>query len=382
MRIAVIGLYYAPNLGDAVICDCVAEWMREEFPNADIDIVDIEGKREFPNQVGMPLQELKIRQIKSKIEYWLTEHRLIDVMYFWNKRDVDARQKYYDEVAGRRYDAAVFAGGQLFMDWLSMDVSEFIKRFDKVNTPVFLNACGTGKAASRHIRSILKENLSKSAVKFVSSRDDVDEINSLYMSGNMKAVRTFDPALWAGCVYGKSKKKSDLIGLGVMHCTSIPYDQVIDFWVSVIGELDQRKIRWKMFCNGAVEDYRLGQRVLEKLSVEDPERALKCAETPEELVEQISGFSGLISFRLHSHIIAASLGIPAVAIEWDKKLRFFYRNLEHEERCLTIESSAQEVADALVLAKKEECDRELIVRQRSYAKNMLLSEIKKVVFDE
>lgn len=202
------------------------------------------------------------------------------------------------------------------------------------------------------------------------------------MTGSRRAIRTFDPALWADCVYGIRKKESDRIGLGVMHCTNIPYDQVLDFWVSVIGELDRRNIKWSMFCNGAIEDYRLGQRILERVAAEDPEKLLNCASVPEELVEQISGFSGLISFRLHSHIIAASLGIPAIAIEWDKKLRFFYRNLELEGRCLSMESSPQEVVDAFLLAKEEACDRERIVRQRSYAKNMLLDEIKKVVFDE
>lgn len=382
MKIAVIGLYYASNLGDAVICDCVAEWMREEFPDAVIDIIDIEGKCGFSEQVSMTLRELKIRQVKSKMEYWLTEHQIIDMMYFWNKRDVDTRRQYYGKVASRKYDIAVFAGGQLFMDWLSMDVSEFIKKFDEVNTPVFFNACGTGKAASRHIRNILKENLAKSVVKFVSSRDDVDEINHFYMSEKQRAVKTFDPALWSAAIYGKRKKKCDLIGLGIMHCTNIPYDKVVGFWIAVIGELDKRKIRWKMFCNGAIEDYRLGQRVLDQLALKEEKKLEKCAEMPEELVDQISGFSGIISFRLHSHIIAASLEIPAVAIEWDKKLRFFYGNLEHPERCLLIKSSAKEVVDALVLAKNQEYDRALIENQRKYARDLLLNEIKRVVFDE
>lgn len=30
MKIAVIGVYYASNLGDAVICDCVASWLRND----------------------------------------------------------------------------------------------------------------------------------------------------------------------------------------------------------------------------------------------------------------------------------------------------------------------------------------------------------------
>ena len=32
MKIAVIGVYYASNLGDAIICDCVAFWLKKKWP--------------------------------------------------------------------------------------------------------------------------------------------------------------------------------------------------------------------------------------------------------------------------------------------------------------------------------------------------------------
>ena len=47
MKIAVIGLYHAPNLGDADNCDCVAAWMREAYPSAQVAVIDIENSRAF-----------------------------------------------------------------------------------------------------------------------------------------------------------------------------------------------------------------------------------------------------------------------------------------------------------------------------------------------
>lgn len=381
MRIAVLGLYYSSNLGDAIICDCVLDWMRKFFPKAQIDLVDIEGKKDFSTQVSMPVKEIKIRQVKSKIEEWLTKHN-VDMMYFWNERDVRLRQRLYDETAEKHYDIAVFAGGQLFMDWLSMDVSEFVKRFVCVGTPVFFNACGTGKALSGEIRERLKSALLSDAVKFISSRDNVEEINRLYLSSGKHAVKTFDPALWADCVYGKSKKDNIPVGLGVMHCIYIPCGKLEKFWMDVIKELEARNIEWKMFCNGAIEDYNLGLRVLEKMGMSKEDKMMKLAVSPEELVDQISEFSSLISFRLHSHIVATSLNIPAVGINWDEKLKFFYGNIGHKERCLPVGHPAQEVVKALLKACEEGCDRELIQRQRVYARNRLLNEIKQMIIHE
>lgn len=379
MKIAVIGLYFDSNLGDAVICDCVAYWLREEYSTSSIDIIDLGGRSDFPVQREVSVYRKKVRKIKAKIEHWLIQRNLKDVVYYWSKKSTDSCHEFYTEVAARNYDIAIFAGGQLFMDWLSLPVAELLKLFETSNTPVIFNACGAGPVTSKRIQDILRSNLSNNTVKSVSSRDDIKKINELYFDGREKVIQTFDPALWASNVYSKAKKDSNVIGLGVMYCEHIKIEELVAFWKKIIRELGKKKIHWKMFCNGSLRDYNLGCRILDEMNLNKEEYIYDYACKPEILVEQIASFDALISFRLHSHIIAASLSVPSVAIVWDDKLRFFFRHLKHEERCMRIDDSAEKIMDALITAQKEGYDFELIEKQKKFARKLLLDKAKKEI---
>ncbi|MGN0334581.1 MAG: polysaccharide pyruvyl transferase family protein [Lachnospiraceae bacterium] len=379
MKIAVIGLYYAANLGDAVICDSTAYLLKRAFPDADIRVIDIEGKKEFAVQEYTSMRALKKRNRTLKKEYWLTKHHIKDWVYHWNRLDVELHQPFYESLRAEQFDAVVFAGGQLFMDWLSLDISEILSHLEKDRTLVFFNACGTGPSYSEKIRTYLSRELQSENIKLISTRDDVELINRLYLKEEKKACVTYDPALWAKEVYGAECSGEELLGLGIMYSTHAGIRKITGFWIRLIRELERRGIRWKMFCNGAREDYDYGCYVLEKLGRDREQFLCHYPEKPEELVNQISQFGSLISFRLHSHIIAASLGIPAVAIVWDKKLRFFYQHLGHEERCKTIESSPAEVIDALEAAKSEKYDFELIQKQKETSERLLTEAVRKEV---
>ena len=50
MKLLVLGWYYSSNLGDAVICDCVADMLRSHYPQAQICIRDIVGHSAFPKK--------------------------------------------------------------------------------------------------------------------------------------------------------------------------------------------------------------------------------------------------------------------------------------------------------------------------------------------
>ncbi len=382
MKIAVIGVYYAFNLGDAVICDCVADWLCEQYPQAEVDVIDITGKTEFGEQQPVSMLTLKRRQWHLEKDYRLTRSGKDDRLYYWSHLGTEGKQAFYDEVVSKNYDAAVFAGGQMFMDWLSLDICEFLKRFEKTGTPVFFNACGVGLSISQKIREELNIHLNRGDIRMISSRDDTEKINDRYMRGTQRAVSTYDPALWASEVYQIEKKESFVVGLGVMYCENISLRKLTAFWVRLIKELNRRGISWKMFCNGALDDYNFGCHVLKKLGLNPKEWILDHPKTPKELIEQISGFSGVISFRLHSHIIAASLNIPAIALVWDDKLRFFYRHLGHEERCMTVEAGPKEVLAAFERACKEGLDAEVLTEQKTYAKNLLLNAVKQVMSNE
>lgn len=373
MKIAVIGVYYASNLGDAIICDCVTAWIREKWPAAVIDVIDIEGKKGFVNQTDTSLRLLQYRNLKLKWDYWQTSHHIRDRVYYWNQSDVETRQDFYDEVAAGNYDAAVFAGGQLFMDWLSVDICEFLKRFEKAGTPVYFNACGVGISVSDKIRTLLSRYLLSGNVKLISSRDDGDQVEKLYLDNKKKVIKTFDPALWTADVYGVIPPVSrDTVGLGVMYSNHAPVWKITRFWLRLIRELDAKGIPWKMFCNGAIDDYNYAAFILEKAGRSREEYLCECAGNPLDLVKQITSFRSLISFRLHSHIVAASCHIPAVAVVWDEKLRFFYRNLAHEERCKTIWDKPDSVLNALRAAEEEGYDMDLIDKQKSFSRRLLL----------
>ncbi|MCI5648701.1 MAG: polysaccharide pyruvyl transferase family protein [Fusicatenibacter sp.] len=373
MKIVIIGVYYASNLGDAVICDCVAYWIRERWPQAEIDVIDIENKQCFEKQTSTSLRLLEYRRRKLQWDYFQTKHHIRDRVYYWNQLDVGTRQLFYDQIAEKQYDAAVFAGGQLFMDWLSVDLTEFLKRFEKVGTPVYFNACGTGIAISEKIRQLLSHYLQSPNVKLISTRDDKSQIEKRYLGNQRKAIITYDPALWSAQVYdAKKNDTSQIIGLGVMYSSHAPLWRITRFWLRIIQKLDEKNIPWKMFCNGDIDDYNYAAYILEKAGKHKEEYLYAYPENPLELIKQITSFRSLISFRLHSHIIAASFQIPAIAVIWDEKLRFFYRNIGHEERCKTISDRVDSVLQALQRAEEEGYDYDLIEKQKRVSRELLI----------
>ena len=69
-----------------------------------------------------------------------------------------------------------------------------------------------------------------------------------------------------------------------------------------------------------------------------PADVLTVPTSPEELVRTVSGFRGIITSRLHSCIVAYSLGVPFVAISWNNKLQYFAGNTGCPERIITRET--------------------------------------------
>ena len=372
MKLAVIGLYYALNLGDAVICDCVIKWLQNEYPKARIDLVDIEGKTEFVYTPPASIHNLYIRQWKLRGEYWLSQKGFRDRIYYWNKADIESRQMFYDQVASQGYDGVIFAGGQLFMDWLSLDVAEFLRRFRSKKIPVFFNACGAGISVSKAIREQLAEELADENVKFISSRDDVRRIEQRYFHGQKRVRKTFDPALWSSRTYPIRTQQTVEVGLGVMNCAEIGFLKLMHFWIGVIREIEKRKIQWKLFCNGDPDDYRLCCYILNRLKRDKSQYLCPRPKTPQELVNTIASFQSMIAFRLHSHIIGSSLYIPAVAIVWDEKIRFFYRQLGLEERCMEIKDRPDIILNRLEEAIQANYKKEIVEAQQQYSYGLLL----------
>ena len=103
----------------------------------------------------------------------------------------------------------------------------------------------------------------------------------------------------------------------------------MEFWLGVIAELEKRKIPWMLFTNGDHGDEMMADEVL--AAVGHGDKAPAPADST-ELVRMISGFSAVFAARMHSNIIAYSLGIPSVGIIWNQKLRFWGKKIGCPER--------------------------------------------------
>ena len=388
MKILILGCYYSPNLGDGVICECVAKQIRDKYLDADIYIEDLWDRSGFSSRdqdnTSIPIshKQLIYRRLRGFCYRIITKYLNWDVQYISMNNRLRENQAQLDRICAYDCDLVVFAGGQMFMDGYALRLWYVIKNFEKKGVPVILNACGTGPTYSKKLRKHLRYALNASNVVAVSCRDDVQTVNEFYFPLTADAVETFDPALSCANTYGIEKNNdAKVVGLGIMQTGRLSPKVMLRFWHRLIAELENNQVPWKVFVNGENCDLSYARYVIETLpglhkNFEDC--FVQIPLEPEELLRTISQFKSIISFRLHSHIIATSLDIPSVAVVWDDKVRSFFEKIGHPERCCTIHSSPIEVLDKLAVAEMEGFDRALIQEQSALSEKWLIDAIQKL----
>lgn len=368
MRILLLGWYYSSNLGDAVICDCVADTLRRQYPQAEILLRDMAGRTRFPPR--RPVTMASLRRDRRRVRL-----RSAATTLGWDKQEkhsqwyVDYKKEVLEQIGSIPCDAVVFAGGQLFMDDLALLVEKLTALFAKQGIPVFFNACGVGPSRSHAIQTRLGAALRDPMVKLVSCRDDA-ALAARWRG--MDVIPTADPALEAAALYGiRRDEGSRVLGLGIQYPYHLNVRLVKNFWRRLILDLEAKQIPWKLFTNGGEADMAFARDILASLKL--PERCLCPApETPAALVKTIARFGGLISFRLHSHILACSLDIPTAALVWDRKIPLFFEKIGCPERCLTPDATPAQTLAVLALAAEKGYDRDLLARQSREARALLL----------
>ena len=375
MKILIIGERYSANLGDPIICESVYYLLKQEDSRLEIDFLDLSGRRDYETVDGSLTRAGRSR-LKRKISSACTGLGL-DTDYLAFKSYHDKNKAYFHRQIDRKdYDLAIFAGGQMFLDYFVFPIQTIVDHLSRRNIPVIFNACGSGQIASRKMRRILGQSLAADNVRLISGRDDLDAIRALPGVGEPDLVRTHDPALWAREVYGVTRTESDTIGLGFIFAYNMGYKEMLAFWTGVIRALDRRAMPWQAFCNGSPRDYEFAKKVLTGMNYgpdEISERLLSAPRRPEELVEIIGGFKGIISFRLHSHVLACSLDVPGIAIHWDDKLTYFFDSLGLGDRVFSLEAEAGRVIGALKEALDTGYDRDLIESHKESLRALLIA---------
>jgi polysaccharide pyruvyl transferase WcaK-like protein len=433
MKILIIGVINSTNFGDPVLTECVRRLVSGKAPGAEIRLGDFDGGRmvsdiraiSYRNDVDFQshlpsVARLKSRQLKYRFRTLLTKSGICDLEYRRQSRTLQRVLPSLREMLDWKPDLVIFAGGQIFSDRYGLQVAALIGLLQDRQIPVVLTSCGTGPGFSRRIRQELIRALNAPVVRFISVRDGLEKIRRWGIARPL--YDSADTALWTGILYEQelsvayaqnsplrhadnisdyqdkfshirqtgdedtaqntlAEKNTDPtsisrrpVGIGVIYSMTTPVEKELRFLKRLTSYLDQNGVPWQFFGNGNMEDRCIAERALEKCVASEEDRAGHLAswpERPEDLIWLEAGFRGIISFRLHSHIIAASLGVPSVAIRWDDKLPGFFAKIGASERCLDISATPEVVWQTFLQAEKEGYDQKRLDSCRQWVSELL-----------
>lgn len=347
MNILLIGECYSSNVGDQIVASITKRLLGRFYPSASICLMDISGRKKqklSADNASIPYLDTLCKILLKYVPY-------LDVI-----RKVKSKRNrriiYQSIIDGANYDLAVFCGGQVINSTFTDQICEIAKLLFQANIPTVYSSVGLGIIRKKDIQ-IFKRVLEYPNVKAISCRCDKKRFNNFFDFGNEKVFGSFDPGICASNFYGISRKEiTACVGLGVMSSSRISNEKMISFWTKIVSSLEEKNIQWKLFFTGTWKDYVLAKELLLSLHISNPECKInKDIHSPIDMLNELSQYSKIISFRLHSHILSYSMGIPTIAIRWDKKIDDFFAKIGYSDRVFDIDSEA-----SLIIDKLDECE--------------------------
>lgn len=348
MKVVVCGEANSQNIGDPIIVDSCSYLLKKVNPHVDISVLDISYRSpiNFNNKSVNSSQHSYLKLIRRLINKSMKKLSVINKANNLIKWILIERSNAYNTYTNTLKDASVLviAGGQLLMDndlYYPLRINALVKTAQKYNVEVIFNSLGVEESRKTSYGYwLFKQALTSQCVKKISTRDNLDFLNSYLIGNGIKAKITPDAAIYSADTYGVNKfKESNVVGLGLISPSAyknvykrtrdkqyyIDESELKSFWVDLIKFLNSNGIEWKIFVNGSEPDYEFAKEVaLNFVGKEEINNViLDRPSSSYQLIKQVSQFRLILSHRLHSHIIAYSLGIPSVGFLWDKKVLAF-----------------------------------------------------------
>lgn len=370
-------LYYKDrNLGDIVIHD-TAKYLITDIlnkKNIDFEIESYDIGNKYLDSIKITKRREKLNEARQKYIKFLKK---VDSKLFNNKEKILIENwklsKYYLFIKNRvikkfnNVDLIVFAGGGLIkyhqqdFHYIINDITKFA---NKKRIPVIFNAVGVeGYDENRTECMILKNAINRKCVKFFSTRDDINLLNDKYIYRNIPTYLVADSAVWTKETYKVKKKKSNIIGIGVIrpnifekYLYSVKEETLLKMFSQTIRKLKKLGYEVKLFTNGAISDQKFIEQLKDymKLGKSFDKMVETRPEKAQELIDLISGYDIVLGTRLHSNIISYSLGIPTVSIVWNNKQLMFAKINGIEEFFITKENfNADYIVEKILKSKKQ-----------------------------
>ena len=336
-KIAVVGLYSIPNMGDKILCEATQYLVKEVYSEAKIYPVDVCPR--YPSDYkGLEYIKYRIsRKMKTmgekKFQYEdNSEYRYKYEYRYWSLR----LNRYYKKIL-KNMDAIIFAGGG-FLKFRTQGLNYYVEMIIKIaqefNIPVMMNGVGIEGYDEEDIRcQNLKNIVNNSCVKIITTRDDVNTLENKYIyNENIVTDGVGDPALWTPECYGIEKdKERKIVSINAIRASvykdygnETEPDEIKEFYLGLIKELEKRNIKYRIFSNGMKGDQKFARFLINSLELSD-EKIIMAPETSMELLEIIKSSSCIFGARLHACITAYSLDVPVVGLIWNEKTRIFAR---------------------------------------------------------
>lgn len=364
IKIGIIGLNNAKNLGDPLICGCTKSLLEQELIKRNISynikIIELLPKKNHNKTKGN----------KKGIIMKLSKFRRLFRFLKEKKIQIEGSEKQYQNYYEKEFkdiDFIVFAGGGLIkyaqQENLNVSIAAAVETASKRGMIAAFHACGVegydnkAPGCQRLSKAINSEN-----VRVVTTRDDLETLNKFYKKReDLYTGEAADSAVFSDELIGiKASDNSNVIGIGVIRGNifqnyghSLDEEGLLLFYKNVIKGLQYKKKEFRLFCNGYSPDYEFAKRILHECGL-NQEYLLKKPADYKELVEQISGFRGVLAARLHACIISYSLGVPVIGLCWNEKLKHFGKAIGYPNRFINVnEFNSEEVIKMLINAIEE-----------------------------
>lgn len=389
-KIVVCTAKYSDNLGDGVISDCVEYLIGKLLPEARVISLDISGRQGFnlEEEEGVSLSKRVFFNTPNFLKPLIT-------LTAWFLIFRPRLKSAINSIDFSDTELLVFGGGQLINDValnFPLKVSFIAKEAQKNNLNYTFNAIGVGQKLSYWGRLLFNRVFSSPSFVGFYTRDKESEqrFDSLFKSA-ITSQLTYDSALWSKECYQVTKsvpiQNTKFIGVGVSHPKELSshvndsnddLEIKVEFWIHIIKELLSNGLKPVLFTNGSRDDHAFMQQVVETLKslglINEVQVSQRC-HNPKELVDVIAEFSGIISHRLHANIVAHALGIPSVALTWDKKVQSYFDLIDRGDCCFNDTSPPNEIVARLRCALQEGINEELFARLKKTSLEKLKEQI-------
>lgn len=330
-KILICAVPFSDNLGDGVIAASLAHIAGLKYPDAKVEFLDIAGRHGFGEQnlrggsaFGV-FQKLPSLVRSAVLFAYCLKNYLLKWRAHWRAAISDA-------------DLVLIGGGQLFSDVaLNFPLKlYFLSRLLR-GKKVAVVSVGVTAKWSFWGKVLMGKFLKNAAPVFFATRDadSAKNLHDVFRVPRPAIEVVPDPALVCASAFSEAlapAKKWD-VGICVSSLDALVMNSEYggastgggsaEFFSRLADALRAEGARIVYFTNGASED----NRVLEKISAQPATEGVSflVPQRPGDLVELISACSCIAAHRLHANIVAYSLNIPSVGMNWDKKVESFFQ---------------------------------------------------------